>query len=644
MVAVPHYTLLYSTKTNTETEPVQLITKSSYPVPMLSLKYENEMKDPALTTVTIKQEYERMLKLTKHLARKRKEPEGFICEDMIKYIEMEELDPAPLVSTEFDWHFLGGNLDVINVDEKRLLVQTSMCDDYAIRLIEPTSKLEHIKLKTSSDKLFKNYGYEIMSSESLIGVRRKKTVKFIAREEMSVDQFNVESPVEFTWGKEIAASTIIHNNLIVIDVENKLIRSNIERLIADSFVKLPVKIQNNQFPISIGTLNKHVITYTDLKSLNIVDFRNGKVTNIFDKEDLFIKCEELSYHKKSLHDNLIYIASSHVLYGIDLRNTNDLLLHWNHQLVQQPAILKQLKYKDSEIICLSSNMPGDLKIFNCSKGKEENSWSVNWAPVKPQNIQQSYYKVREKGLLLFSNPIKNRVALSTTGVAMIADERNSRIKLFTQNSIGDVLKSFLFCNEDTNNNEMKLIRNFRQWDKALRRNLDPLKFVPLKKRLRNKELIVDNIERLKGLRKVMKCKKLRAPEKEPEDSQVISVKIPRWKTDLEDARHYRDVLSQHILHEWDLKIEETQPQLFAEALKNEIYKKDKDNNNVSRWLESMPDEVTVDNFNDRTFNEEDDEINMNDEQDQVLTQPNTLTQQTSATTKVNKLSQRLKGF
>lgn len=645
LVAVPHHTLLYSTRSKSQTQPEQLIKHSSYAVPMFTINHGHELKDPAMAAVLSKQDYKHKRQLLWHrLKKKRNLTEGLINEDMVKYIEMGELDPAPLISTEFDWHFSGGNLENINVEGTNFLAQTSMCDDYAIRLIKPTSDLQHIRLKTRSKRLLKNYGYEIISSKSLIGIRRKKTVNFAARDDLSSNQMNVECPIQFSWGKEIAATTLKHRNLMLVDVENNLVRIDVERLVVDSFVKLPNEFPKHQFPISISSLNQHVITYSNLKSLNVVDSRDGKVNKIFDEEDFFMRCEEISYHKKSLHEDLMYIASSHLLYGIDLRNPNDLLMHWNHQLVQQPTILKQVKCGDVEVICLSSNMPGDLKIFNCSKTGSENSWSVNWVPVKPLNANQSYYKIREKGLLLLSDPIKNRLAFSTSGVAMIGDERNSRIKLFTQNSVGDVFKSFLFCKEGAKDNEMKMIRNFQQWDEGLKIERDPLKFVPVKQRLENRELVLNNIVRLKGLSKVMRCESLQAPEDENGDSEVRSERIPRWKADLEDAKEYCDALAQHILGEWDLKLEDTQPQVFAHALKDEIYKKEKGVDKVIRWLDT----ASIDEACKVKLEEENatDEIQLEDYvigQD-LFTQTQTLTQQTDGSKKPNKLSTRRKGF
>ena len=652
---VPHSTLLYSTRAKHPSHHHELIKQSSYAVPMHSINYQEEIKkDPAMVRILKKQDYEwgwHLLK--KRLGLRRKlgnQPEQLISGDMIKYIETGEQDPTPNVSSEFDSIFCGGNLEVVDIEGKIFLAQPSMCDEYAIRLVKPSSELQHIKLKTDSKWLLENYTYEIMSTEYFIGLRRKKSFDFMVRDDIHSDQFELKTTISYPWFKEIVASTFQHDTLTFIDVDYNLVRNDIDSPYTDSPIDLPIKTPKDRFPISINSFsyNNNIITYTDLKSLNIVDFRDGKVNKIFGEENYFLKCEELSYHKNSLHDaDLIYIASSHLLYLIDLRKTKDFVMHWNHQLIQQPTMLKQVKYEGAEVICLSSNMQGDLKMFNCSTNKEENSWEINWFPFKPHNASQSYSKVREKGLLLISDPIKTRVAMSTTGISMIAEEKKSRIKLFTQNYVGDIFKSFLSCKNDSVDNEKKLIRNFQLWNKTLKVEHDPFKFVPLKERIEKDELEFDYIMNLKGLTKVMRCKKLQVQE---EDIEEINTEInPRWRFNFEEAKEFQDLLSQHILAEWDLKIEETHPKLYADALKEESQKKVNSADKVLQWLDNLipfdADETVDESICDVSMKDENKEIMLEgDVIDPDLTFTQSQTQQTDTSKKPKKFSQRRKGF
>lgn len=591
-----------------------------------------------MTNVLKKQKFEQEKRILKLRLHKEKLPEGLISDDMRQFIELSESDPAPNIGAEFDWHFQGGNLETLEIDGKFFVAQPSMCDQYAVRLLKPSSTFMQIDLETKSKCLNKNYSYELMSSDDFIGIRRRKTVNFIDRWNMLIDEFEVPAPIEFKWSSEIVASTLNKGHLIFIDDTNKLISSKIARMTIDSDIKLQNDVPQHQFPVSIDTLDKNVVSYTNLKTLNLVDLRDEKVITIFDKKNFLMNCEELSYHKKSLQYNLLYLASSHLLYGIDLRKPNGLLMHWNHQLIMQPTILKQVMYDKHEVICLSSNQQGDLKIFNCAQESKENSWSINWTPLKPRNVKQSYQKMKEKGLLLLSEPVKQRVNLSTTGVAMISNLKHRRIKMFTQNSFGDVFKSYLLCNTEDAEKDTRMVQSFEEWGKGLETQPDPLKFLPFKERIERKELIFSDVVRLNGLAKVMRCDKLlQSKEKEPETA-MITRKIPLWKTSIEEAKEYRDVLSKLILNEWDLQIEDSQPVAFAEALKENEIEREKGADKVSRWLET----TSVDD-NLMTIKEEDE--SSRDTADDVLFTPMaTSTQDVEVPKKKMKLSQKVKGF
>lgn len=584
----PHPTVFYATKTKTKEEPRDVIKESSLPSVIFSVNYEGkEMKDPAMTMVLKKKRHEAEKQYVMNRLTRRQPwnqlPEGVTDSDMVRYMELSQLDPSPHINDKCDWLFTGGNLDVVEIQGKSFLAQPSMTEDFTIRLLDPSSKFDYIDLAPDQKALEKSYGYEILQSKELIGIRRRKSISFLNRAGLTSEDVNVHTPINFKWVSNIAASVLSQQLLILIDVKNNLVKSNVEKLLADSTLKLPT-LPEHQFPVSLESLNEHVVSYTDQKSVNIVDHREGRVNKVFGNENFIMNCEKIVRNKKSLHDNLFYVASSHFLYGLDLRNTSDLLLHWTHQLELPPTKMDQVMYGSDEVICLSSNAQGDLKIFNCSKGKQEDSWQVNWVPLKPHNIRQSYHKMRSKGFCLLSDPIKHRVDLSVTGVAMIADEKKSRIQLFTRNSLGDVFKSHLLADLDFKAKEKRMTKSFKAWEKVLAVERDPLKIVPLEERLEFGDLMFTDVARMKGLGKVMRCEKLQAPEEEPE-SQMGVVRVPRWKTNLEDEKEYRDALSQHILAEWDLQIEDTQPRLFAGALNESTIKVEDGLDRVAMWLE-----------------------------------------------------------
>lgn len=583
---VPHHTLAYSSQSANGVGSNELIRQSSQPLPIFSIKFPAQrIKDPATALVLPKQLYERQKSAEKSRWKlSEKPPEGIITQEMIEFIETSETQTLSYAGAEYDWHFTGGSLEVVTIGKNIRLAQASMSNIFDVRILYPFTDFNHTAAETTIEWFNESYIYELMKSEAFLAIRRNKSISFVPLTFLNDYESEYKSTTEIKWMSEIAASALgDQNQLIFADVTNSLYRINIDKLLVNSVVKMTPP--NQLEPISINCVDKNVVSYTNLKALHLADFRTDKVEPIFDSSKFHMKCEELSYHKSSLHDNLLYLASSHLLYGIDLRFTKQPLIHWSHQLIQQPTMLKSVRYIDDEVICLSSNMQGDMKIFNCSKESQSNSWCISRVPVKPYNIKSSYQTIREKGLLLLSDPVKHRASLSNSGIAMIANKKQSRIQLFTQNSIGDVFSSVLQCSEHYSNDQTDIAINFLQWDKALQDKRSPLEIVKVEELQKKEEMHFTCITKLKGLRKYMLCEKLCAADDYDEANEMKTERVPAWKIEIEEAREYRDALSQHLLAEWDLQIEETKPKIFAEALASSNLSQTKKVDMVSQWLE-----------------------------------------------------------
>lgn len=592
---MPHSSVVYSAKTLVAEEPRELIKQSSYPVPIFSIRFHGRtIADPATADILAKQKHEEEKRLTKvRMKHAQSLPERVSSDDMVKYIELCESDPAPLIGTEYgteyDWRYSGGNLEALDFDRKFYLAQAATCDDYAIRVLDPSSDFEHIEMNFDRKCFTRNYGYEIMKTRSHLGIRRKKSVNLLLRNDLRGDKCNYEASHIINWSTEIAASALTDSQLLFIDVKNELLSCNLDGLLVNNYRKLPAYDRKELLPVSLNVIDQNVIIYSTMKALHMIDLRVGQVDTIFCSDRFFIKCEELSYHKRSVHDNLLYAASSHMLYGIDLRHPHKTLMHWTHQITMQPSLMKTVKYGSDEVICLSSNKAGDMKIFNCSKGcqDEQESWSINRLPLKPHDIRQSYNTMRDIGRLLLSNSVKHRTSLSTTGIAMITNKKSDRIKLYTQNSFGDVFKSYLQCKGNEPDKDQRLNDNFMKWDEALHIDKNPKKSEVEKENPRENELQFIDIVNLRGLAKVMLCKKFQSPEEDDEASEMQTQRVPRWKADLEEQKMCTDALSQHILDQWDLKLSDYQPEAFAEALKTSDHlRKTKGVDKVSEWLEA----------------------------------------------------------
>lgn len=502
-------------------------------------------------------------------------------EDFRELVEKMPFDPCPYIDDIQDWHLQGGNLDVITVFNKQMLASSSKVpdDDTSVRLIKTNSEFQHMEFDQTQELKLNNFAYEIMQSNMLFGVRRKKTVDIFWRYLIIKNENATIQPNSvYKWSQEIAASALQEDKLLLLDVKKFITRCSTEPKRAESIVKIN---EDETFPFTICAHDENIATFTARKSLNQVDFREGKIRKLFDDEEMFLTCETLTCQKKStMHPNTLYVGSTHFLYGLDLRSTNQLQLHWTHQLMLAPTIIKTAQYEDNEVICLASNEPDDLKIFNSSRGRKSGAWQMNWLNVKPIHQKSSYDKLRSRGLLLTHNEMKHRLSLSTTGVAMLPDFKRARISLFTQNSLGDVFKSYLNCRKEAQDDESRIKGNFMEWGKSLEQQT-----------AEHRHLHVTNIANLKGLSKVLTGEKTiqHEPVEEP-----LTRNTPRWECNIEEATEYQDALAHLLLEAWDLEIEDTQPKAFAEALTNEAETTMQSVNKVSNWLQTAEEEIPDD--------------------------------------------------
>lgn len=307
-------------------------------------------------------------------------------------------------------------------------------------------------------------------------------------------------------------------------------------------------------------------------------------------------------------------------------------MHWTHQMVMQPTMMKTVELKQEEIICLSSHKPGDLRIFNCAKPAE--GLGLNCVPFKPQSVGESYKKLRGNGELLMSETIKHRVDLSVTGIALftIKSRKHAKVELFVQNSIGDIFKTDLYPKKTSKKRaieEVDASPYFHEWDAATKVNRNALNFASTKELIDHSELRFSDIVNLKGLASVLRCERLQRYD-ETDYGEMKTKMIPRWRVDLEEAKEHKDVLAKCILDEWELEIEDTQPQAFAEALLATQNLKESGVDKVSWWLDNA------------SVVAEEQEMGV----DELLAQPVSQlpeTQQSEAK-KAKKPSQRIKGF
>jgi hypothetical protein len=576
-------------------------------VPIISTKYKSKVKDPVKEFIQVKSgsEREKMLieaRLVKYYRTGKISRENNITNKNLKeYITKKLIDPVPYIDPSdcFDFYPHHGTLKCLDTEDKDYLVSITAND--AFRFNQICDKMSFKGFKAAPGRQSNPTELIVNDTSDFIAARYRNTIKIAKLPDPSSlkDGKVIETIDEFEHKNDIFASSLNDCFLTTIDSKYRLKRLNLIHRYEDVDVKLTDYFFDEKLlPISLSTpidstLMTNCASFTTRNNFGIIDFRNNKrvalVNHFNSSEDLVLKCEKIFTHTNSqLSKDLVYIASSHVLYTYDYRNLKEPVVYWTHQLYDPPMMLSTTMYGLNEIICASSHMVGDLKVFN------NNGKSINSYPYKPYNIRNSYNKLREEGLFLLSENIQERVNGSITGISLHYD--CTKLKLFTQNCYGDVYENVLICKEGTKAEDLRsTIERFQLWENYLKVPLNPNKKLTAEERVSNADLVVDDIVKLENLSKYLNDEKSDAvvdlsnlePEELPNYKQ-------NWKVNIGDARQCTDLLAKEIMYLWDdvdesFEWDETYKEECAD-LSQETKGKDK----VSRWLESTRIEIDED--------------------------------------------------
>ena len=197
----------------------------------------------------------------------------------------------------------------------------------------------------------------------------------------------------------------------------------------------------------IGAWDKNTLTHTNPSSLNFLDIRIDPITpnEIINNSSFLLNCEQITCQLKSLKDNLIYLGTFHNLFGVDPRMGNRPVVQITHQLQKTPTIAKSVQFGEDEVICLSSNTPGDLKIFSNSL---DNSHQISRLGFKPKSILETFNECKMRGKFLFARTMEEHVQFNVSGALPVVLDK--KLNLLTQNCVGDIFRSVLTPDEDEN--------------------------------------------------------------------------------------------------------------------------------------------------------------------------------------------------
>lgn len=537
-----------------------------------------------------------------------------------------ENDPDPYVQTHYDWHLYGGNLESMEIDEENYLVQLSQREANELKFL-PLEEYKN-KFKYDNEQLTDLPGHEIIKNKNLnsdivLAARFKNDLRFLNRNDLKSEQFTKY----VDWKDDIMSGTFLNDKFCFVDVKKIITKLNLNLMEADTTINL-TNIDDNRninLPMTVGTtFDKNCILYTTRHKLSCIDFRNPSTSNkLFDSDNYLMKCEEISCQLQSSFDNLVYLASSHMLYGIDVRYSKKPVLHWTHQIINQPSILKAVQHHDQEVICLASNIIGDLKIFNNKSGLSEDTWVINRLPFKPKNSLSTFNKCKDHGLFLFSDAITKHCNLNTSGITMVSQKK---LHLYTQNSIGDIFQSELIEGDIVPSFSKQDVERFQEWDALLTEET---------KVLEKRKFPVTSYVNLRGITRILKHSTIHdnstiETEDVAETSDFhIDIK-PEWEVDIQKVKDCKDVLAASMLSIWDIdhNISSNNP---LDAL-NDAKDKKSVLFSVSQWLNST------------TVGTQESDMSMNLTFGDITQIPDSLVTVSKPVRAIQTINKRVKGF
>lgn len=424
--------------------------------------------------------------------------------------------------------------------------------------MNPNKLLQHPGFASKNKTDF--YIYEILNS---VGVEREVNIDIALRQKK---QFIFSSSLvhrnaqkncsfeKFDWHKTVLGGAFVNSDeFVFLDHGNTLTKISLSAL--DVNFSMDLKFEtDHKYPLTVREWDHNQVTLTEPLHLSVFDFRQDKPTKLLTLSTRYFECDKFCIQAKSeMLNNVVYVGTTHRLFGYDIRSTAVPLFSWVHQLKKSPTMLKIVKFAGNEVICVSSNLIGDLKIFNVMQTEDE-SLRINRLHMKPKSVTQSFEECKLRGKFLKDEHLAHHLQFSVTGIALV-NEDDTYLHLFTQNFLNDVFHSTLL----TTKMVAKMPRLFKKMSSFQESVIT---------RIQEYEEIVSKHEQVPEnnhywLRKLKTARQfkdlLRTPIEETERTPTpenVSPPAQPWEVSIEQLSKYKDVLANDLLSVWDVDLEE----------------------------------------------------------------------------------------
>ncbi|CAB3374285.1 Hypothetical predicted protein [Cloeon dipterum] len=569
--------------------------------------------------VGIKYAYEKGARATVDLLRKTKScPEKMVRvpKEMVYLAEAVELDPDPSFCAEYNWYVTGGALSISSVAGRNVLFSPGSSDLsslVATPLKRKKSSPNRFSVQKDQKCEFRSLGgqiYQIKSlefgDEAFIVTRQQRCCQFIKCSRQS--RLKIESVHEspalcndtFTsvelnpWNcaeyMTCTNSRVVNlydvNSECVMNIKTPKKKGLPEMAIytndAENWGQIMRLWQWNKSHFSLNSQDE--IFFTDESSAVLIDRRTeSKPTVVLDIRNnisLFndlMPCEAITLSCSSVVDaQMLYVATTHNLFSVDLRKPNQPAQCWSHCLSSPPVFISQSCYAENrELLLLCSSWQKEIVgITNewSSLGDEPIS---RVQPFLLPSANNTLLEANKLGCCLKPN-LKIRLQSSRIGICCTDSKKPT---VFSVNACGDVFFQSLDRIHDPARPNINLKNVMSSWSNAVEK-LD--RKVPSSKS--KSHAVVDPLDLAQ---KVMACDLSQPDVSQETEMPGVRPELPFMLKQLDLFEGVENPLNSKILEQWGIYSQQDWETKKVEALGGVVESTAKIDL-VSDWLAANP--------------------------------------------------------